>query len=114
MKRFSFAFVGMALVLAGCGGPSGSEYLGKWERARDLGFGTSVKDALSIERNGDGFIIRKSLIAGGTTSTPYNTPAVLKDNQLQIAGGLASYTIDKASGHLIPPDSSGGEYARVK
>lgn len=112
------------LVLAACG-QSGSEYLGKWERGKTthqnsiLGDQVDiVKDTMTIERNGDSFLISNVRILTQNDGKPFTypgnkQPATYKDGQLQVAGGLAAYVIDKSSGHLVAPDGD-GEFTRVK
>lgn len=73
---------------------------------------------MTIERNGDGYLLRnvRVLTQGGGKPFIYpenKQPAIYKDGQLQVAGGLAAYVIDKASGHLVAPDG-GGEFTRTK
>ena len=115
------------LMLAACGGQSGSDYLGTWQRSStshesDFSGGdvaTTLKDTITIDRNGDGFMIRSARIMTMSGQKPLaypetKQPASLKDGQLQVAGGLGGvYVIDKASGHLVPPGGA-GDYTRSK
>ena len=123
MKKLLWAMT-PAVILAACNGQSGADYVGKWTRQHTehqmsiTGEDRAdvIQDTLTIERNGEGYLLRSHRLYrqgnGAPTSYPENTtPAVLKDGQLQVAGGLASYAIDKKTGHLIAPDGQ-GEYKR--
>ena len=125
MKRF-IAVWPVALALAGCGGQDGGEYLGKWGReqvTRDTNpfvGGEDVKivtDTLTIDRNGDDFMLRtnRTYKVNNDKPTIYperKEPAIFKNGELQVAGGLGAYVIDKKSGHLVSPERD-GDYTRV-
>ena len=112
------------LVMTACG-QSGSEYVGKWERAKNSQksglFGDQVnivKDTMTIERNGDGFMLRNVRVLTQASGKPFvypenKQPATYKDGHLQVAGGLAAYVIDKASGRLVAPDGE-GEFTKAQ
>ena len=77
-----------------------------------------IRDTLTIERNGDGFMLRTArvLTQGSHQPTIYpevKEPAIFKDGQLQVGGGLGVFVIDKKSGHLVSPEG-GGDYTHVK
>ncbi len=114
------------LMLAGCNDRSGGEYLGKWTRQiinrhQTLTQGErvdTIQDTLTVERNGEGFMLRSARVftQGKEQPTAYparNVPALLKDGQLQVSGGLGAYVIDKSSGRLTAPDGE-GDYIRAK
>lgn len=121
--RRSFMVWPLALALAGCGGQAGSDYLGAWTRQhenREGGLGYEnvgvVRDTLMIERNRDGYMLhqKRTLAQNGGKPFAYpehNEPAVLKDGQLQVSGGLGAYVLDTKSGHLVSPDGQ-GDYVR--
>ncbi|NJC03699.1 hypothetical protein GGR63_003646 [Xanthomonas sp. 3272] len=106
------ALLGSALVammlLAGCARDVGEQYVGKWVNMK------SEKNVLSIEHNGESFIIRDTtpeLLGGGVRTR--NHPAILNKGVLQVsnADGTVNYAIDQATGHLSTGDT---EYTRVK
>ncbi|WP_156348975.1 hypothetical protein [Sphingomonas sp. Leaf230] len=123
MKR-RWMISSVLLTMTACG-QSGNEYVGKWERGKtshENGFSGAqvnvVKDTMTIERNGDGFLLSNVRVLTQGDRKPFvypnnKQPAIYKDGQLQIAGGLAAYVIDKASGHLVAPDG-GGEFTKTK
>ncbi|MBB3812182.1 hypothetical protein GGR74_001360 [Xanthomonas arboricola] len=101
------ALVAMAL-LAGCARDVGEQYVGRWVNT------TSEKNVLSIEHNGESFIIRDTTperLGGGVRTK--NHPAILNKGVLQVSGadGTVNYAIDQATGHLSTGDT---EYMRVK
>lgn len=96
----------MALVLlAGCGGQAGDEYVGKWVST------INEKRSLTIERNGDSFLIRETAPTMMGKIRTRNLPATLHDGLLQAPTGVGyvSVAIDKATGNLT---ASGDEYRR--
>ncbi|CAD0327566.1 hypothetical protein CFBP498_19860 [Xanthomonas hortorum pv. vitians] len=101
------ALVAMVL-LAGCARDVGEQYVGKWVNVK------SQKNLLSIEHNGESFIIRDTtpeLLGSGVKTK--NHPAILNKGVLQVssADGTVNYAIDQATGHLSTGDS---EYTWVK
>ena len=77
-----------------------------------------IKDTLTIERNGDGFMLRTARVLTQESGKPiiypeHKEPAIFKYGQLQVAGGLGAFVIDKKSGHLVSPEG-GGEYTHVE
>ncbi|MEB2558785.1 hypothetical protein [Burkholderia cenocepacia] len=114
--RFTIAcmFAVTVLSLAGCGKSDGDQFLGKWEKIS----GRGSKDVV-ISRNGDGnnFYMESKVPNLGATSEADSlqterVPAVLADGQLMLEVGMPfALTIDKATGHLVMPDS---EYVKAK
>lgn len=115
----------MALALVGCGGQAGRDYLGAWtrqyENRQDNGMGAEtvsvVRDVLTIERNGDNYLLHRKRTNTQDGGKPFaypefTEPDVLKDGQLQVSGGLGAYVLDKKSGHLVSPDHE-GDYTRA-
>lgn len=93
-----------SLMLAGCGGGPGEEYLGKWQRLK------FTNQVIQIDRNGDNFIIRETAPNNGKMQTQ-NLPATLKDGVLQVSGQITiSLAIDKSTGHLT---GANAEYEKV-
>ncbi|MBB5865651.1 hypothetical protein [Xanthomonas sp. 3058] len=96
------------LMLAGCARDVGEQYVGKWVNVK------SQKNVLSIEHNGESFIIRDTtpeLLGNGVKTR--NHPAILNKGVLQVsnADGTVNYAIDEATGRLSTGDA---EYTRVK
>lgn len=82
-------------VLAGCNQSDGKEYLGVWKKVNGRG-----PDTVSVERNGERFIVANTGIFG----KPERHPAELKDGALLVHWDELSadtLVIDKKSGHLI-------------
>jgi hypothetical protein len=117
--------VSVALALVGCGGQADRDYLGVWtrqnENRQDNGMGAEtvsvVRDTLTIERNGDGYLLhlkRTNTQDGGKPFAypEFTEPGVLKDGQLQVSGGLGAYVVDKKTGHMVSPDHQ-GDYVRA-
>ncbi|NIJ99788.1 hypothetical protein [Xanthomonas cannabis] len=101
------ALIAMAL-LAGCARDVGEQYVGKWVNVK------SQKNVLSIEHNGESFIIRDTSPAMfGNGVKTRNYPALLTKGVLQVSSGngTVNYAIDEASGRLSTGDT---EYTRVK
>ncbi|MCC8471932.1 hypothetical protein [Xanthomonas phaseoli] len=101
------ALVTMAL-LAGCARDVGEQFVGKWVDVK------SEKHVLSIEHNGESFIIRDTqpeLFGNGVKTR--NHPALLTNGVLQVSNGVGTvnYAIDEATGKLSTGDT---EYTRVK
>ena len=114
----------MAVALVGCGGQADGDYLGAWSRQYenhdDNGIGHItvgvVRDTLTIERNGAGYMLhqKRTLTQDGGKPFAYPEhvePAVLKDGQIRVSGGLGAYVLDKKSNHLASPDHQ-GDYTR--
>ena len=82
MSRTIYA-IAIAILLSACSG-SGSEYLGHWENTKN------AKDAFSVVRNGDGFLIvrTKRNMWNGNEEGEEKIPAVLKDGLLHVQGGM--------------------------
>ncbi|MEB1610777.1 hypothetical protein FHT08_001738 [Xanthomonas campestris] len=96
------------MVLTGCARDVGEQYVGKWVNMK------SEKNVLSIEHNGESFLIRDTapeLLGAGVRTK--NHPAILNKGVLQVSNtdGTVNYAIDQASGHLSTGDT---EYTRVK
>ncbi|USJ01421.1 hypothetical protein MUG10_04190 [Xanthomonas prunicola] len=96
------------LLLAGCARDAGEQYVGKWVNVK------SEKNVLSIEHNGESFIIRDTrpeLFGNGVKTR--NHPALLTNGVLQVSNGVGTvnYAIDEATGKLSTGDT---EYTRVK
>jgi hypothetical protein len=86
-----------AVMLYGCFGDSGGDYIGKWVGVK------RTKVTLVIERNGEGFLIRETAPKFlSDTMVTSNIPASLKDGALQFSNGIGTIeiVIDKSSGHL--------------
>ncbi|KGK57876.1 MULTISPECIES: hypothetical protein [Xanthomonas] len=101
------ALIAMAL-LTGCARDVGEQYVGKWVNVK------SQKNVLSIEHNGESFIIRDTspeMFGNGVKTRNY--PALLTKGVLQVSSGngTVNYAIDEASGRLSTGDT---EYTRVK
>jgi len=101
------ALAAMAL-LACCARDAGEQYVGRWVDVK------SEKSVLSIEHNGESFIIRDTrpeLFGGGFKTR--NHPALLTNGVLQVSNGVGTvnYAIDEATGKLSTGDT---EYTRVK
>ncbi|ACD60950.1 lipoprotein, putative [Xanthomonas oryzae pv. oryzae PXO99A] len=97
-----------ALLMAGCARDVGEQFVGKWVDV------TSEKNVLSIEHNGESFIIRDTrpeLFGNGVKTR--NHPALLTKGVLQVSNGVGTvnYAIDEATGKLSTGDT---EYTRVK
>ncbi|MEA5122293.1 hypothetical protein [Xanthomonas floridensis] len=96
------------LLLAGCARDVGEQYVGKWVNVK------SQKNVLSIEHNGESFIIRDTMpeLFGNGAKTR-NYPALLTKGVLQVSSGsgTVNYAIDEATGRLSTGDT---EYTRVK
>lgn len=92
-------------MLTGCGGQAGDEYVGKWVST------INEKRSLTIERNGDSFLIRETAPSMKGKIRTRNLPATLQDGLLQAPTGVGyvSVAIDKATGNLT---ASGDEYKR--
>jgi hypothetical protein len=93
------------LLLAGCGGQAGEEYVGKWISTKN------EKRSLTIERNGESFLIRETAPSMTGKIRTKNLPATLQDGLLQAPTGFGfvSVAIDKETGNLT---ASGDEYRR--
>jgi hypothetical protein len=93
------------LLLTGCGGQAGEEYVGKWISTNN------EKRSLTIERNGESFLIRETAPSMTGKIRTKNLPATLQDGLLQAPTGFGyvSVAIDKATGNLT---ASGDEYRR--
>lgn len=106
MKRI-FGTV-LVILLTGCSANSGEEYIGRWVHTK------APNVTLTIERNGDAFILRevRPSFLDGKMKTQ-NIPAIYKDGMLQIATdfGTKNYAIDRASGNLSAGRS---EYRRLE
>lgn len=90
MKRFLLFFilvVSFSAFLVGCGKESGSEYVGKWVNSK------MASETLEIKRNGDNFIVTRTMpdFFGGTKISDF--PAVFKDGVLTINAGLGPITM---------------------
>ncbi|KPL49163.1 lipoprotein [Xanthomonas axonopodis] len=101
------ALVAMAL-LSSCARDVGEQFVGKWVNVK------SEKNVLSIEHNGESFIIRDTqpeLFGNGFKTR--NHPALLTNGVLQVSNGVGTvnYAIDEATGKLSTGDI---EYRRVK
>ncbi len=116
MKLFLATLATAVALLAGCGTETGtdtgsiikvdpgSEYLGKWTYVMEKQEGDWQLrwPDLTIERNGDGFMIR--------SDGEGNMPAYLKNGGLQVAGGDL-YVIDRTSGRLT---NGGQQFERIQ
>lgn len=107
MKKQILGVVATLLVVAGCSGQSGKEYLGKWENVKN------PKDQVEVVRNGDNFLLKatRANFFTGKVQTQ-SEPATLKDGNLQMEGGMGTVTlaIDHSNGHLV---GGGLEYKRM-
>ncbi|MFS8382714.1 hypothetical protein D0A36_04635 [Xanthomonas campestris] len=102
------ALAASLLLLAGCAKDMGEEFVGKWVNAK------APKNVLSIEHNGESFIIRDTrpeLFGNGVKTKNY--PAVLRGDVLQVSNGVGTinYAIDQSTGNLSTGES---EYTPVK
>jgi len=84
---FRFVLALTLLFLSACSG-AGSQYLGKWENVKN------PKDAFSIIRNGDSFLVVKPKrnFVNGKELGDEKIPAVLEDGLLKVQGGLGVAT----------------------
>lgn len=76
-----------ALLMAGCARDVGEQFVGKWVDV------TSEKNVLSIEHNGESFIIRDTrpeLFGNGVKTR--NHPALLTNGVLQVSNGSVRST----------------------
>ncbi|MCC4602462.1 hypothetical protein HG421_04045 [Xanthomonas campestris pv. badrii] len=108
MKTLLGSALVATLLLAGCARDVGEQYVGKWVNVK------SQKNVLSIEHNGESFIIRDTMpeLFGNGAKTR-NYPALLTKGVLQVSSGsgTVNYAIDEATGRLSTGDT---EYTRVK
>ncbi len=107
IKSLSVLFIlGCIILISACSRlDAGGDLLGKWVNTKSPEFN------LIIERNGDGFIVRKTqadFLSGGIETV--NIPATLKDGVLQTSH-FSSLSLDHASGKLTDGKS---EYRRDK
>ena len=107
MLRKIITLLSFSVILAGCTGDNGAEYIGEWQHIK------YEKRTMKIERNGDNYIIRTSdpSMWEKEKFVTKNIPATLKDGMLQYDGGLVSLVIDKASGNIT---SGNAEFKRLK
>lgn len=96
------ALAASLLLLAGCAKDMGEEFVGKWVNAK------APKNVLSIEHNGESFIIRDTrpeLFGNGVKTKNY--PAVLRGDVLQVSNGVGTinYAIDQSTGNLSTGES---------
>ncbi|KOR45386.1 hypothetical protein ADT25_08395 [Xanthomonas oryzae] len=108
MKTLLGSALSATLLLAGCARDVGEQYVGRWVNVK------SDKNVLSIEHNGESFIIRDTqpeLFGNGVKTR--NHPALLTNGVLQVSNGvgMVNYAIDEATGKLCTGDT---EYTRVK
>jgi len=83
-------------MLTGCG-QNGSDFLGTWESTRQ------AKSTMTIERNGDAYIVRREIptYVGAPKKDSY--PATVENGMLHMNVGIGTidFAIDKSSGHLV-------------
>lgn len=110
MKFLKLIMVLFVFSLAACGEGSGTEYVGMW---KDI----SNEDKLKIEKNGNNFIVTSytKLVFGLDPNevSENKMAAIYKNEGLELSGtlGMATFVIDKKTGHLI---GAGSEYQKIK
>jgi hypothetical protein len=104
MKYLNFLLVSVVFIFSGCVEKSNDDYVGHWVNLKD------PKNTIEIKKNGDGFILERTLMKSGYEVKENPMSAEIKNGALVSSDGFYTVSIDKNNGELIA--SSYGRYKK--